>query len=127
MNGPIRATKSNCLQTRSRKRGVSQTASACQILDHDEAVDQKRVAVARVLLGELRQPDGAAGARHVLDRHLLDDAAALHHFLQRPRGLVPAAAGIGRRDDLQLVERQRRAAGQGEAEHGRRERSAEAV
>ncbi len=67
--------------------------------NHDVTADDEGMRVALLLAGELRKTDGAAGARYVLHLNALGNAFFLQHALQRARGLVPAATGIGRCDD----------------------------
>ena len=80
--------------------------------DHDEAVDHELVAVALRAVDELREADGAAGARDVGHLHALRDLGGDKRLLHRARGLVPAAAGRGGRHDLEFkLLREGRAAG----------------
>ncbi len=73
--------------------------------DHHHAAHHQRVRIALARAHELRKADRAAGATLVVDRHLLDDVAALQRRLQRTAGLVPAAARRRGHQDLQAVER----------------------
>ena len=70
--------------------------------DHDEAVDHQLVAVALGAVDELRDADAAAGAGDVGDLDAADDLGGDQRLLHRARGLIPAAAGRGRRHDLEL-------------------------
>ncbi len=72
---------------------------------HDEAVDHQHIALALFLVDQLGEPDGAAGARNILNRAALG-AQAGHDFRKRARRLVPAAAGLCRGDDPQIVKGQ---------------------
>ena len=71
--------------------------------DHDEAVDHQLVAVALGAVDELRDADAAAGAGDVGDlRRSCASFGGDQRLLHRARGLVPAAAGRGRRHDLEF-------------------------
>ena len=78
--------------------------------DHDEAVHHQLVAVALGAVHELGDADGAAGARDVRHLHALCGAGLNQRLLHRARGLVPAAAGRRRSQDLELHLRRRGAA-----------------
>ena len=70
--------------------------------DHDVAADDELGRVALVVVDELGEADGAAGARHVDDLDIADDAGLLEDALHGARGLVPATAGGGGRHDGEL-------------------------
>ena len=57
---------------------------------------------------ELREADRAAGAADIDDGDAFAEPLLLDGRLQRARGAIVAAAGRGRRHDLNIVERQRR-------------------
>ena len=62
--------------------------------------------LALALRGELREPDDPAGAGDVVDLDVLaDQVAVLDDLRHLARGRVPAAAGVGRRHDLQVAAR----------------------
>ena len=67
--------------------------------DHDVAADDQALGVALGLVDELGEADGAAGAGDVGHLDVAGDAFLLHQRLHGARGLVPAAAGGGRRED----------------------------
>lgn len=68
--------------------------------NHDVTTDDKLRRVAAGLVDELRQADRAAGAGNVGHLHRVGDLLVLQRALHRAGGLVPAAAGCGRRHDL---------------------------
>ena len=94
-------------QPRNRRRHVERDRRLVgeQRPQHDEAVDHQDIAVALFLVDQLGEPDGAAGARNVLNRAALG-AQAGHDFRKGARRLVPAAAGFCRGDDPQIVKGQ---------------------
>jgi hypothetical protein len=73
---------------------------------HDQAVDHQRLAITLLAIRQLGKADRPSGAGDILHRHRLGDAGALHHLLHGAGGLVPAAAGLGRGDDLEIVQRE---------------------
>ncbi|MCY1519528.1 hypothetical protein D9M68_542820 [compost metagenome] len=93
--------------------------------DHDIAADDQGVRIALLLACELREADGAAGARHVLNLNVAGDAFLLHDRLKRTRRLVPAAARVCRSDDgvISGEGRQRHGAGENRCEEKMFQRS----
>jgi hypothetical protein len=69
--------------------------------DHDGPHRHELVGVALVA-DELRDADRASGAADVVDLDRDVDPVG-HDLLQRARGLVPAAAGVGRRHDAHVA------------------------
>jgi hypothetical protein len=95
-----------CVSSVSRAIGVtceSETGDLFRrIADHHEAVDHELVAVTLRAVDELREPDGPARTGNVDHLRAFHELLGRERLLHRAGGLVPAAAGGGRRDDLQL-------------------------
>src|SRR4029079_18371551 len=66
------------------------------------------------LVQELRKSDGAAGAADVGDLRALHGAGRAQNLLDGACGLIPAAAGRSRHEDLEKVDRLRARVADGE-------------
>src|SRR4051794_24993964 len=79
-----------------------------RLVDRDRADEaqprDEEARTARTFGHELRQADGAAGPRNVLDLHAGRQSLGQQDLLRRPGELVVAAAGTGRRDQLEAFD-----------------------
>ena len=75
--------------------------------DHHHAADHQRVALALHWLTNCGRPTAPPAPGACSNLNCLDDAVGTQHLLDGAAGLVPAAAGRRRHEDLQAVQRLR--------------------